>query len=280
MHDSYSRKKTVRIMMLGDVIGVPGRTMLQKHIKNLQQQHQIDFTVVNGENSNGNGKGLTSKIVQSFLHNGVDVVTTGNHIWGQQEIYEYLKHNTHVLRPINFPGECPGVGVTTMNREGLVIAVVNVQGRVFMREHLDCPFKAMDTVLSFLKHKTNIVVVDFHAETTSEKNCLAYYLDGRVSAVVGTHTHTQTADERVLPNGTAFISDLGMAGSLHSSIGMNVASMIHHFKSQMPIKFMVETKPPFILTGIWVEIDIVTGKALQINRIKVIDEDLCIQDQV
>lgn len=267
-------KSTVRILMLGDVVGVPGRTILQKHIKALQEQFSIDATIVNGENSNNNGRGITSRIVEFFIHNGVDVITTGNHIWAQNEIYEYLNNSTNIIRPANFPAECPGSGVTTFNCNGHLIAVVNVQGRVFMKEHLDCPFKAMDTILAFLKHKTKIIIVDMHAEATAEKMCLSYYLDGRVSCVVGTHTHVPTADERILPKGTAYVTDLGMAGALNSSIGMKKDLMIEHFKSQMPNKFTVDCDPPFIMTGIWVEIDTQTGKAIQINRVKVIDEDL------
>lgn len=267
-------KSTIRILMLGDIVGIPGRMMLQKHIKSLKQQYSIDATIVNGENSNNNGRGITSRIVEFFLHNEVDVVTTGNHVWDQNEIYEYIKNNHHILRPANFPAECPGVGVTTFNCNGALVAVVNVQGRVFMKEDLDCPFKAMDTILAYLKHKTNIIIVDMHAEITAEKICLGYYLDGRVSCAVGTHTHTPTADERVLPNGTAYVTDLGMAGALNSSLGMKKDPIIEHFKSQMPKKFVVETTPPFIMTGIWVEIDTATGKAIQIQRVKVIDEEL------
>jgi 2',3'-cyclic-nucleotide 2'-phosphodiesterase len=271
-------KSTVRVLILGDVVGIPGRAMFQKHVKSLQTQYNIDATIVNGENSNNNGRGITSRIANFFEHNGADVITTGNHIWDQQEIYDYLKTSTKVIRPANFPSECPGVGVTTFNCNGSLIAVVNVQGRVFMKESLDCPFKTMDTILSYLKHKTNIIIVDMHAEATAEKICLGYYLDGRVSCVVGTHTHVPTADERILPLGTAYVTDLGMGGSLNSSIGMQKDPMIARFKSQMPCKFLVDSQPPFIMTGIWVEIDKMTGKAVQIQRVKVIDEDLQVSE--
>lgn len=271
-------KSTVRIMILGDIVGVPGRMMVQKHLSSLKEQHNIDAIIVNGENSNNNGRGITSRIAQSLFHMGVNVITTGNHVFDQNEVYEYLKTNNQLLRPINFPTQCPGTGVTTFQVEGHVIGVINVQGLVFMRENLSCPFNAVDTALSFLKHKTNTIVVDMHAEATAEKICLGYYLDGRVSVVVGTHTHTQTADEKILPAGTAYISDLGMAGALHSSIGMTKDTMIERFKSQMPHKYMVETNPPFVMTGIWVEIDKNTGKAIRIERIKVIDEQLHVAD--
>ena len=267
-------KTTIRVLFIGDIIGTLGRMMLQKYLQSLQQKFSIDMTIVNGENSYNNGRGITSRIVHSLRHMGVDVITTGNHVWDQNDIHEYMKQNTHIIRPANFPSECPGVGVMTFNCQGKEVAVVNIQGRVFMKETLDCPFKIMDTILSYLKHKTNIIVVDFHAEATAEKICLGYYLDGRVSCVVGTHTHVPTADERILPKGTGYITDAGMVGSLNSSIGMKAAQMIERFKTQMPNRFVVDTEPPVILTGIWVEIDIETGKTIHIERIKVIDEVL------
>ncbi|MBI2352758.1 TIGR00282 family metallophosphoesterase [Candidatus Dependentiae bacterium] len=269
----------MRILILGDLIGIVGRSMVQKHLAKLKQLYDIDATVVNGENSNNNGKGITPRIVQSLKHIGINVITTGNHIWDQRDILPYLKENTDVLRPANFPAECPGTGVTTFHCQGFEVAVINVQGRVFMKEDLDCPFKTVDSLLTYLKHKTNIILVDVHAEATAEKMALAYYLDGRVSCVVGTHTHVPTADERVLPEGTAYVSDLGMVGALNSLIGFKKEAVIERFKSQMPNKFMVEHKAPIVLTGIWVEIDTKTGKALQINRIKVVDEELFLEDE-
>lgn len=271
-------KNTVRILMLGDVVGNTGRTMLQKHLKQIREQYKIDVAIVNGENSNANGRGITARIAKFFKHNGIDVVTTGNHIWDQKDIYQYLADNDDVIRPANFPSECPGKGFTTVNCDGVEVAVVNMQGRVFMREDLDCPFKVMDSLLTYLKHKTKIIVVDFHAETTAEKLAFGYYLDGKVSCVVGTHTHVPTADERVLPNGTAYVTDLGMGGSLHSLIGFKKDAIIEKFKSQMPTRFMVETEPPVVMTGIWVEIDTRNGKALQIQRVKVVDEELSMND--
>ncbi|MBI2345062.1 TIGR00282 family metallophosphoesterase [Candidatus Dependentiae bacterium] len=264
----------MRVLIIGDVVGNIGCMMVQKHLRNLQEQFQIDATIVNGENSNQNGRGISSKIMNSFKHNGVNVVTTGNHVWDNQDIYEYMRHNNDIIRPANFPSTCPGTGVTTFNCNGIEVAVVNVQGRVFMKESLDCPFLSLDTILNYLKHRTKVIIVDIHAEATAEKVCLGYYVDGRVSCVVGTHTHVQTADERILPLGTAYITDLGMTGSLNSSIGMKKDNMIERFKTQMPNKFIVETEPPVLMTGVWVEIDSQTGKAIQINRVKVIDQDL------
>lgn len=271
-------KETIRILILGDAVGVPGRSMIQKHLNSLKEKYNIDLVVANGENSNNNGRGITSRIAKFFKHIGVDVVTTGNHIFDQSDIYEYLKHNNYVLRPANFPSECPGSGFSTINYQGLEIAVVNLQGRVFMKEDLDCPFKTMDSLLTFLKYKTNIILVDFHAETTAEKLALAYYLDGKISCLVGTHTHVPTADQRILPQGTAYVTDLGMAGALNSSIGFKKEAIITRFKNQMPCRMMVDLDPPFIMTGVWVEINTKTGKAIQIQRISIIDEDLKFND--
>lgn len=265
--------KTIRILFFGDIVGAPGRAVFQKHVKALKEKHKIDAIIVNGENS-AKGRGITSRIVKFFRHNEVDVVTTGNHIWRYREIGEYLQTHDDLLRPENYPAECPGSGVTTFNCNGVTVGVVNVQGRTFMRDHLSDPFKTMDTVLSYLRSKTNIIFVDFHAETTSEKIGLGFYLDGRVSAVVGTHTHVQTADERILPKGTAFMTDAGFAGALHSMLGMKKEPIIQNFITQMPVKFMVEDQGPMVLSGMWVEIDVETGKALHIERIRIIDNDI------
>lgn len=271
-------KKTMRILLLGDVVGNIGRAMFQKHVKQVQEKHNIDFTVVNGENSNANGRGITSRIVNFFKHNGADVVTSGNHIWNQNEIKSYMLDHDDILRPANFPSSCPGTGVTIVNCDGISVGVVNIQGRVFMRENLDCPFRSIDSILKYLETKTKIIVVDFHAETTAEKIGMGLHLDGRVSVVVGTHTHVQTADERILPKGTAYLTDLGMAGSLNSMIGMKPESVLPTFINQMPSRFVVDTRPPVVMTGLWVEVDTQTGKAVRVERVKVIDEELSLED--
>lgn len=270
---------SIRILCIGDVVGSPGRAMFQKHIDRIRNEYDIDALIVNGENSDARGRGITSRIVKFFKHNGADVVTSGNHIWANKEIYQYMQENTDLIRPANFPGETPGVGVTTFNCKGHLVAVVNVMGRIFMREQLDCPFRTMSSLLTYLRSKTNLIVVDVHAETTSEKAALANYLDGKVSAVVGTHTHVQTADERILPHGTAFITDLGMTGSQNSCLGMKKEPIIEHFIKQMPVKFSVEEEAgPFIMTGVWIEVDTTTGKALEIKRVKVVDDMLHIDN--
>lgn len=266
--------KTLKVLLVGDVVGNTGRMMFQKHIDRIRTMYGIDAVIVNGENSSSQGRGITSRIVRFFKHNGADVVTSGNHIWYKREIYSYMEGHTDLLKPANFPGGTPGVGVTTFLCKGQTIGVINLQGRVFMRELVSCPFRAAESILTYLKHKTDIVFVDFHAETTSEKMALGHFLDGKVSGVVGTHTHVQTADERVLPGGTAFITDLGMVGSLNSMLGMKKEPIIEHFMRQMPVKFEVDTSLPIIMCGVCIEVDVATGKAVSIQRIQVIDNDL------
>lgn len=271
-------KKTIRIALLGDVVGSPGRAMFQKHIQRIKQEHNIDGIIVNGENS-VRGRGITSRIVKFFRHNGADVITSGNHIWQQREILSYLEQNNDLLRPANFPSECPGTGVTTFKCNDVVVGVINVQGRTFMREHLACPFKTVDSLLTFLRPRTNIIFVDFHAEATSEKMGMGFYLDGRVSGVVGTHTHVQTADERIFPQGTGYITDLGMAGALNSMIGMKKDPILYSFLTQIPQKFEVEKSGPMVLSGVWMEIDTKTGKTVDIQRIRIVDEDVQVDSQ-
>jgi metallophosphoesterase (TIGR00282 family) len=270
---------TIRILCIGDVIGAPGRAMFQKHIDRLRAELKIDAVIVNGENSDARGRGITPRIVRFFKHNGANVITSGNHIWGNKEIFEFLgTAQQDLLRPANYPRTTPGIGVTIIEVQGVKIGVINVMGRVFMHEHLDCPFRTVDSILTYLKDKTRIVVVDMHAETTSEKNALGHYLDGKVSAVVGTHTHVQTADERVLPKGTAYITDLGMTGALNSIIGMKCEPILFKFLQQMPAKFVVEEEPPFVMYGAWIEVDTATGHATRIERVKIVDDAICSKD--
>lgn len=266
----------LRFMFLGDIMGQPGLSIFQKWNNKLKDKYKIDVVVVNGENSMKNGKGIDPKVMEFFKNNGVNVVTSGNHIWKEKKIYNYLAENNDLLRPANFPQGCPGEGYTVFEIKGQIVAVVCLQGRSFMNEHLDCPFRTMDTMLTFLQMKTNIIFIDFHAETTAEKQALAFYLDGRISGLFGTHTHVQTSDERILPHGTAFITDLGFCGSLNSIIGMEKEAVINRFMMQMPERFIVSTLPPFALNGVFVEVDANSGRALKIERINIIDNDLII----
>ena len=211
-----------------------------------------------------------------FKKCGADVVTSGNHIWAQRDIYSYLAENKDLLRPANFPSETPGVGVTIFSCKGERVAVINVLGRVFMREHVDCPFRTVESILTYLKHQTPLVFVDMHAEATSEKIGLAHFLDGKVSGVVGTHTHVPTADERVLPGGTAFVTDLGMVGALNGMLGMKKGPIIQHFLTQMPTRFEVETEGPGVISGVYIDVDTATGKAIDIKRVHVVDNELVV----
>lgn len=267
-------KNTARVLMIGDLMGNAGLGMFIKYMPMLAQQYKPDFVVVNGENSAPNGRGITPKIMETLLAHGADVVTSGNHIWNQKDIFDYIRVHKELLRPANFPAGQPGSGVATVSKNGMTLGVVNVQGRVFMRELSSCPFRTVDSALTFLKTQTTMVVVDMHAEASAEKIAMGLYLDGRVSAVVGTHTHVQTADERVLPGGTAYVTDLGMAGALNSSIGMKKEAVIQNFITQLPTKFEVDLEPPMQLCGVAIELDKDSGKALSIERIRIVDNDI------
>ena len=264
-----------KILVFGDVVGELGCAVFAKHVPNLITQLNADFVVVNGENSCNTGRGITPKLVSFFKQHGVDVVTSGNHIWASKEIAEYLEfQHQDLLRPANFPSDCPGKGVVLLSKNGVSLAVINLQGRVFMRELLDCPFKAADSLMTYLKNKADLILVDFHAETTSEKMAIGHYLDSRVTAVVGTHTHVQTADERILPGGTAFMTDLGMCGALNGMLGMRKDVIIKHLITQMPQKFVVDNEPPAVISGVCITADSATGLATKIERIRIIDTEI------
>ena len=261
----------IKILMVGDIVGAAGRTIFQRHIEAIKRNHAIDFVIVNGENS-AHGVGITPRICEFFKNQGVDVITSGNHIWHKKEIYPYLSSHQDLLRPANFPPGVPGVGVTVVNKKSVSYAVVNLLGRTFMREDLDCPFRTLETILTYVRDKARIIIVDFHAEATSEKQALATYFDGRVTAVLGTHTHVQTADERVLPSGTAYIGDVGMAGAINALLGMEAKAIIQRFLTQMPSKFSVEMTPPYMLNAVVIEVDVTTGRAVSIERLMIKDD--------
>lgn len=262
----------IRVLFIGDIVGATGREFFAQNISAIKQQHAIDLVVVNGENSSNQGRGITPAVAQFLFEHEVDVITSGNHIWYSRDIYTYLDQNPHIIRPANFPAGAPGSGVAIVKVRGKDVAIVNLQGRVFMKEHLACPLRTIDSMLTYLKDKSSLIFVDYHAEATSEKMALAYYVEGRVSGVVGTHTHIQTADERILPKGTAYITDLGMCGSLNSMLGMQKEAIINHFLTQLPVKFTVDSIPPYLLSGAWIEVDAATGKAIAIERVRVVGE--------
>lgn len=267
----------IKILMLGDVVGAPGRIIFQKYCKQLIKEYNIDAVIVNGENSSSDGRGITPQIMNFFKHNGANVVTSGNHIWAKRDIYNYLNLNKDLLRPANFPSSCPGVGLTTIQVRNHIVGIINLQARSFMNQQVSCPFRAADSLLTYLKTKTNIILIDFHGETTSEKIALATYLDGQISGLVGTHTHVQTADERILPKGTAFISDLGMCGPLNSVIGVKSNIIIQNILTQMPVRYEIETEGPALLSGVYIEIEPATGIAVDIKRIRIIDPNLLME---
>jgi metallophosphoesterase (TIGR00282 family) len=260
--------------MTGDIIGDSGVALLKRHLPGLIKDYAAECVIVNGENSATNGRGITPAVADSLFQSGVHVITGGNHSWGQKTIYNYITTQPNLLRPANYPGKCPGSGHTIVTVNGYKLAVVNIQGRVFMRELLDCPFKTMETLLTYLRAQVNMILVDFHAEATAEKVGMGFFLDGKVSALVGTHTHIQTADARILSKGTAYISDLGMCGALDSMIGMKTDVMLNHMRTQLPAKFEVEPNPPYILCGVCIEVDTETGSALSIQPIQIEDPNL------
>ena len=247
--------------MIGDVIGKPGRKAVRELLPNLRHEFQLDIVIANGENTAG-GFGITPETAKDLFESGVDVITSGNHIWKQRDIIPYLNEEWPILRPANYPASTPGRGYITISN----LTVVNIMGRVFMNS-LDCPFRTMDQILYDIKAQPNSsIIVDFHAEATSEKQAIGWYLDGRVSAVIGTHTHVGTSDSRIMPEGTAYLTDVGMCGPYNSVIGMDVAPVIEGFLTQMPKKFTVPNGP-VLLNSVQIDIDDKTGKATNIQRI-------------
>ena len=256
----------MKVLLIGDIVGSPGREAIKKLVVPLRQELKIDFVIANAENSSG-GSGITTKVATELLSSGVDVLTSGDHIWKKSEIFELINQEERILRPLNFPSGAPGSGAKLFKtKSGLKLGVINVNGRVFM-EALDCPFKTTLKAAQELAKEAKIIIVDIHAEATSEKVALGWYLDGKVSAIFGTHTHIQTADEKILPKGTAYITDVGMTGPYDSVIGRRVEDVLTRFLSSIPIKFEV-AEGNVQLHGVLVEIEEESGKALSIERIQ------------
>ena len=256
----------MKIMMIGDVYGEPGRAALTKLLPKLRDQHRIDFTVVNVENSAG-GFGVTQPIAESVLDLGVDVMTTGNHVWDKKETVSYIVKENRLLRPANYPEGTPGAGYITVKAGPHRVTVINLMGRVFMNP-IDCPFRKVEAILESVGGETPIRLVDFHCEATSESIAMGWWLDGKVSAVVGTHRHVQTADERVLPGGTAYITDLGMTGPTDGVIGVDREQILQRFLYQMPMRFET-AKGPTALHGVVITVDPDTGRASAIERLRI-----------
>ncbi|HVP76524.1 MAG TPA: TIGR00282 family metallophosphoesterase [Thermodesulfobacteriota bacterium] len=257
----------MRILFVGDIVGKAGREAIERVLEKVVSNYKIEFTVANGENAAG-GMGITPTIAIEILDQGVDVLTSGNHIWAKKEIVPFLDEELRILRPANYPPKVPGRGSGIFHsRSGEKVGILNLEGRVFMK-HLDCPFRVGEKEVELLRKETNVILVDFHAEATSEKMALGWFLDGRVSAVLGTHTHVQTSDERILGEGTAYISDVGMTGPMDSVIGIRKEIALERLLTQIPWKFDV-AKEAIELQGVVIDVDSKTGRSLSIQRIKV-----------
>lgn len=256
---------SINVLFIGDVMGKPGRGVLRDHLPRLRAELGLALVIANGENAAGRA-GITSSVARELWDAGVDVITLGDHAWDQKEIIRSIGEMTSLIRPANFP-RAPGNGYLTIEvADGVVIGVVNLLGRVFIPYHPECPFRYADEILATLRNHARIVLVDFHAEATSEKMAMGWYLDGRASAVIGTHTHVQTADERVLPGGTAYITDAGMTGPADGVIGIDRTRVIERFITQMPVTFEA-AKGACQFNGVLIRFDPSTGSAIDIKRI-------------
>ncbi|MEN3368559.1 MAG: 2,3-cyclic-nucleotide 2-phosphodiesterase [Verrucomicrobiota bacterium] len=253
------------ILFLGDVVGEPGRNAVIAQLPRLKESHAVDFVIVNGENAAG-GRGITPKITIDLLRAGVSVITTGDHIWDQKEIISFIDTEPRLLRPINYPAGAPGSGSIVLETAKGKVGVISVQMRTFMQPILENPFPAAETAIAAMRQQTSVIFVDAHGETTSEKIAVGRFLDGKVSAVIGTHTHVQTADEQIFPGGTAFLCDAGMCGPASSILGRAVDPIVRRFISNLPAPFPV-AKGDVRLCGVVVSIDETTGRALSITRV-------------
>jgi len=256
----------LKILYIGDTVASAGRSIVRTYLTELQQEYAVDLTILNCENA-APGNGVTPKMADEFFDWGIDVLTSGNHIWNKREILPYLDKQTRLLRPANYPAGNPGRGTVVLKtRSGESVAVINLQGRVYMPP-IDDPFRCADTELSLLPAAVKVVFVDMHAEATSEKVAMGWYLDGRVSAVIGSHTHIPTADETILPGGTAYQTDAGMTGPFHSVIGVMKEAAIRRFLTQMPEKFESASQDAR-LNAVVIDVDSATGKARSITRVQ------------
>lgn len=254
----------MNILFVGDIFASPGRRIVADHLQDIKATNNIDIAIANAENSAG-GFGVTPSISEELLAMGFDALTSGNHIWDKKEIYDYLSRQPKLLRPANYPGDSPGRGVVVVSsRAGVPCAVVNLQGRTYMPD-TDCPFRKADQILAELDPTVKVRFVDFHAEVTSEKMAMGWYLDGRVSAMVGTHTHLPTADTRILPGGTGYQTDVGMTGPYDSVIGVRKELILQRFLTALPIRMEAAKGSPE-LHSVILEVDEVTGKAISMRR--------------
>ncbi|WP_419883883.1 TIGR00282 family metallophosphoesterase [Peribacillus sp. B-H-3] len=260
----------MKLLFVGDVVGSPGRDMLKEYLPKMKEKFKPHITIVNGENAAG-GRGITEKIYREFLGWGAQAVTLGNHAWDNREIFEFIDDAKYLVRPANFPEETPGEGLKFLKLNQYEIAIINLQARTFMPA-LDCPFRKAEELAAEARKRTPIIFVDFHGEATSEKQAMGWFLDGQVSAVIGTHTHVQTADQRILPGGTAYLSDAGMTGPYDGILGMEKEAVIHRFLTSLPVRFEVPKTGRTVLSAVLIDIDEKTGKSRKIDTI-LINED-------
>ncbi|MDE3838592.1 TIGR00282 family metallophosphoesterase [Bacillus methanolicus] len=260
----------MRILFVGDVVGSLGREMVSEYLGKLKEKYRPNLTIVNGENAAG-GKGITEKIYRQFLEYGAQAVTLGNHTWHNREIFDFINDAKYIVRPANFPDATLGTGIVYLKVNQEEVAVISLQGRTFMPA-IDCPFMKADQLIEEAKRRTPIIFVDFHAEATSEKQAMGWYLDGRVSAVVGTHTHVQTGDERILPGGTAYLTDVGMTGPYDEILGVEKEAVIKKFLTSLPVRFEVPKRGRVQLNAVLIDIDNKNGKAEKIQRILINDD--------
>jgi metallophosphoesterase (TIGR00282 family) len=256
----------MNILIIGDIVGKPGRHAVHQCMSRIKNEYHIDFCVANGENVAG-GFGIQPDSFKGLLDSGVDVVTTGNHIWSKKEARGILETDPRLLRPLNYPADNPGRGWNIYDCKGVSVGVLNLIGRVFMYP-LDCPFKAADRAVTEMATRTKIILVDIHAEATSEKRAMGWFLDGRVSSVTGTHTHVMSGDEEILPGGTAYLTDIGMSGCLNSIIGVKKELILKKFLSGSPVKFEIAEELPYYFQAVVVSVDETTGRATKIERIR------------
>jgi metallophosphoesterase (TIGR00282 family) len=260
----------VKILFIGDIIGKPGRQAVCRELHRLVDRYLIDLVIANGENAAG-GFGITEETAKDLFGCGIHLLTSGNHVWDKKDTLDFITREERLLRPANYPDGTPGNGCTVVKTAGGInVGVLNLEGRIFMNS-LECPFRVADREITRLRQETPIIFVDFHAEASSEKMALGWYLNGRVSAVIGTHTHVQTADERILPGGTAYMTDAGMTGGFDSVIGIRKEEAIERFLSQLPVRFEV-SKNDIRLSGAVIEVDERNGRAVRIERISVVCE--------
>ena len=259
----------MRLLFIGDIVGKVGREAITTYLSRLKQTYRPTVTIVNAKNA-AHGKGLTEKIYKDLLREGVDFMTMGNHTYGQRQIYDFIDSANRMVRPANFPEEAPGVGMRFIQINEIKLAIINLQGRAFMQD-IDDPFKKADELINEAKKETDYIFVDFHAETTSEKNAMGWYLDGRASAVVGTHTHIQTSDERILPGGTGYITDVGMTGFYDGILGINRHEVITRFITSLPQRHVVPDEGRSVLSGVIIDIN-KEGRTTHIERVLINDD--------